>query len=78
MRFSAGHTENAEAHAPGTIENIILTKGQLEIRAGQESANLLREGDAMLFEADVPHRYRNPTDSEAIAYLVMTYVEAVG
>ncbi len=78
LRFSAGHTENADAHAPGTIENIILTKGQLEIRAGQEATHLLSEGDAILFEADVPHSYSNPTDSEATAYLVMTYVEAVG
>lgn len=78
LRFAAGHTENAEAHAPGTIENIILAKGQLEIQAGQEAPHYLSEGDAILFEADVPHSYRNPGDSDAIAYLVMTYVEAVG
>lgn len=78
LRFAAGHTENAEAHAPGTIENLILTKGRLEIRAGHEAAHVLAEGDAILFEADVSHSYRNPGDSEAIAYLVMTYVEAVG
>lgn len=78
LRFAAGHTENAEAHAPGTIENIILAKGQLEIQAGQEAPHHLSEGDAILFEADVPHSYRNPGDSEAMAYLVMTYVEAVG
>ncbi|MER9934244.1 XRE family transcriptional regulator [Mesorhizobium sp. M0088] len=78
LRFSAGHTENAEAHAPGTIENIILIRGQLEIKAGHEPPHLLSEGDAILFEADVPHSYKNPGDSEAVAYLVMTYVEAVG
>jgi len=78
LRFAAGHTEHAEAHAPGTIENLILTRGRLEVRPGQEPAQTLAEGDAILFEADVPHSYRNPGDSEAIAYLVMTYVEAVG
>jgi quercetin dioxygenase-like cupin family protein len=50
----------------------------LEIKVGQEANHLLCEGDAILFEADVPHSYRNPTDSEAVAYLVMTYVEVVG
>jgi XRE family transcriptional regulator, regulator of sulfur utilization len=25
------------------------------------------------FEADVPHEYHNPTDSETVLYLVMTY-----
>jgi transcriptional regulator with XRE-family HTH domain len=78
LRFAAGHTENAEPHAAGTIENLILTKGRLEIRAGQEAAHVLTEGDAILFEADVPHSYRNLGDSEAVAYLVMTYVETVG
>lgn len=78
LRFAAGHAENADAHAPGTIENLILAKGRLEIQAGQEAPHHLSEGDAILFEADVPHSYRNPGDSEAIAYLVMTYVEAVG
>ena len=78
LRFAAGYTENAEAHAAGTIENIILAKGQLEIQAGQETPHHLSEGDAIVFEADVPHSYRNPGDSDAIAYLVMTYVEAVG
>lgn len=78
LRFAAGHTENADAHAPGTIENIIVTKGQLDIQAGQEASHRLSEGDAILFEADVPHSYGNPGSSEAIAYLVMTYVEAVG
>jgi quercetin dioxygenase-like cupin family protein len=39
---------------------------------------MLLEGDAVIFEAHVPHSYRNLSDSEAVAYLVMTYVETVG
>ena len=31
--------------------------------------------DSILFYADQPHRYRNPADSEAVAYLVVTYQE---
>jgi quercetin dioxygenase-like cupin family protein len=34
---------------------------------------LLETGDAILFEADSPHSYRNPGSSEAVMYLVMTY-----
>lgn len=77
LRLAPGHTEYAEAHAPGTVENVVVVAGSLEIRPGQELVQVLREGDAILFEADVPHSYRNPTDREAVAYLVMTYVEAV-
>ena len=32
-------------------------------------------GDAILFEADVPHAYRNPGEVETVMYLVMTYAE---
>ena len=34
-------------------------------------------GDAIQFEADAPHEYRNPSDEEAVIYLVMTYAEKV-
>jgi quercetin dioxygenase-like cupin family protein len=45
---------------------------------GQERAVLLTEGDAILFEADVPHRYRNVRSDEAVIYLIITYIERVG
>lgn len=78
LRLAAGHIEHAEAHAPGTIENIIVVRGTIEIRPGREPISTLNEGDAILFVADVPHTYRNTGEDEAILYLVMTYVEAVG
>ena len=77
LRIAAQHTEHAEAHAAGTIENLVVVQGAVEIRLGREAACLLEEGDAMVFEADVTHSYRNPREREAIAYLVMTYVETV-
>jgi muconate cycloisomerase len=36
---------------------------------------ILASGDAILFEADVPHTYRNPGTTEVVMYLVMTYAE---
>ncbi|TIV12349.1 MAG: hypothetical protein E5W02_19395 [Mesorhizobium sp.] len=42
LRFAPGHTENAEAHAPGTIENLILIKGRLEIRVGHTAPMCLQ------------------------------------
>ncbi len=39
---------------------------------------LLRRGDAIVFEADVPHAYRNPGPDDSLLYLVMTYAETVG
>ena len=37
---------------------------------------VLDTGDAILFSADVPHLYENPShDQETVLYLVMTYAE---
>lgn len=70
-------TEHADPHPPGTVENLVVTSGTLEMIVGAER-HLLSTGDAILFEADVPHQYRNPTKEEVIMYLVMTYVEKTG
>jgi transcriptional regulator with XRE-family HTH domain len=74
----APHAEEvATPHAPGTHENIIVAAGAVEIDvAGARHA--LQTDDAIVFEADVPHTYRNRGDVPATMYLVMTYVEAVG
>jgi|SRR5579862_1692099 len=69
--------EVAEPHAPGTMENLVVAAGQVEITAAGVSY-LLRTDDAILFEADVPHRYRNIGTKLAVMYLVMTYTDAVG
>jgi transcriptional regulator with XRE-family HTH domain len=75
LRLLAGGVEHADAHAPGTIENLIVVRGELEITTscGQY---LLPAGDALLFQADEPHKYRNLANEEALIYLVMTYQES--
>ncbi len=77
LRIAPGHTEAAEPHAPGTIENLAVSAGTLELHDGL-SWSRLEAGDSILFEADVDHLYRNAGGDEAVVYLVMTYVEAVG
>jgi len=78
LRIGPNHTEHADAHAPGTIENLVVTQGTVEIVAGRQAPQLLGEGDAVVFQADVPHRYRNLRSTEAVIYLVMSYVDPVG
>ena len=77
LRLTAKGVEKAEAHAPGTTENLVVAKGSVEIVVGAETHEL-DAGDAILFEADQPHVYRNVGNSEAVLYLVMTYAEQVG
>ncbi len=72
----AGHSaEHAEAHAPGTTENLVLVSGSLVLTVAADERTL-SPGDAILFAADVPHVYRNPGREEALMYLVMTYAKS--
>lgn len=76
LRLAPGAEEHADAHPPGTVENLIVSAGALEMIVGDER-HALAQGDAILFEADVPHVYRNPGAVEAVMYLVMTYAEKI-
>lgn len=77
LRLKALAVENAEPHSAGTVENLVVTHGTVEVGVAKQRY-LLATGDAILFEADVPHSYRNPGDAEAVMYLVMTYAGTVG
>ena len=76
LRLAPGTTEDAEPHPPGTVENLVLSQGAVEITIVDEEHSLAA-GDAILFEADVVHSYRNAGTVEAVMYLVMTYAEKV-
>lgn len=77
LRLAAHAEEHADAHPPGTMENLVVTVGSVEIDRGDEH-HVLAAGDAILFEADVAHVYRNTGNVDAVMYLVMTYAETVG
>jgi rhodanese-related sulfurtransferase/transcriptional regulator with XRE-family HTH domain len=64
--------EDAEAHAPGTRENLVVVGGRLVLEFGKERFELAK-GDAIVFVADVPHTYVNPGGEECWMNLVMTY-----
>ena len=74
LRLSPLSEEVSVGHGPGVQENIVVSQGALEITVNDERF-LLSTGDSILFYADQPHRYRNPVDSEAVAYLVVTHPE---
>src|SRR5436190_3996866 len=77
LRLAAGSVEDADAHPPGTGENLVLTAGTMEIDVAGDT-HRLETGDSILFEADTPHAYRNVGKIEAVMYLVMTYAEEIG
>ncbi|MFO0737316.1 MAG: helix-turn-helix domain-containing protein [Labilithrix sp.] len=73
--LAARAREDADAHAPGTRENLLVTQGRLVLELGSESFELTK-GDAIAFTADVKHAYVNPSNEECWMSLVMTYVRA--
>ncbi|MFN0248871.1 MAG: helix-turn-helix domain-containing protein [Kofleriaceae bacterium] len=77
LRLAAGSVEDADAHPPGTSENLVCTAGTIEIDVSGDT-HKLEAGDSILFEADTPHAYRNVGRTEAVMYLVMTYAEEIG
>ena len=77
LRLAPGGAERADPHNPGTVENLVVAEGAVEIEvAGRKE--LLGRSDAIVFEADVAHVYRNRAERETIMYLVMTYADTVG
>ncbi|HET7271716.1 MAG TPA: XRE family transcriptional regulator [Rubrobacter sp.] len=58
-------------HRRGVDEHIVVERGTLRAILGGEEY-LLREGDALYFEADVPHRFDNAGEGECSYYLVIS------
>jgi transcriptional regulator with XRE-family HTH domain len=76
LTLAPASVEKAEAHPPGTRENLVVTEGALAmVVAG--SRHELSTGDAIVFEADVPHEYRNEGPGELRMYLVITYADGL-
>jgi transcriptional regulator with XRE-family HTH domain len=58
-------------HRKGVEEHIVVERGSLRAILGGEEY-LLGEGDAVYFEADVPHRFDNAGEGECSYYLVIS------
>jgi len=75
LTIAPHHSFFSEAHAPCTLESLVVTRGHIEITVGKEPPERLEEGDAIVFEGDVPHSYRNLGPRESRLYLVMSYLK---
>jgi transcriptional regulator with XRE-family HTH domain len=72
LRLAPASVERADPHPPGTKENLVVVDGVLGmVIAGDR--HRLAAGDAIVFDADVPHEYWNHGDGPLRMYLVMTY-----
>ncbi len=77
LRLAPTAVERAEPHPPGTKENLVVAEGSLRIVVAA-TEHRLSSGDAILFEADVPHEYWNDGNAMLRMFLVMTYTDVQG
>lgn len=77
VSIAAHHRENIEPHPAGTRANILVVEGRVELAIGNDPPIMVPPGDAVQFQADVSHSYRNLDGREAVLHVVLTYVEPV-
>lgn len=76
LRLQPDATELAEPYAPGARENLIVVQGRAEITVANERF-ALAAGDAIYFDADVAHAYRNCGEESVLIYLVVSHAGRV-
>ena len=76
LRLETQGEEAANPHPSGTLENLVVSRGDVEIIIA-ETRYALTTGDAIQFVADVAHTYRNIGPDEAVMYLVMIYAPSM-
>ena len=59
-----GGPDDPPMHEPGARETAVVTAGELRLVC-DGIAHDLREGDAVTFDADLPHHFENPSEDEA-------------
>jgi hypothetical protein len=71
VRLKVGAQEQAQPRAPGTLANLVVGAGIVDVTVDRTTHHL-ETADAILFGCDVPHAYRNTGRVDALIYLVVT------
>ncbi|WP_299480548.1 XRE family transcriptional regulator [uncultured Roseibium sp.] len=61
VTLEAGQTHTSNPHDAGVVEDVYVTKGEMEVLS-EGQWKRCRRGDGIRFRADQPHGYRNPTN----------------
>ena len=69
LRLRPQAEERVPGNPHGVQNHLLVAEGTLELKINDELV-VLHAGDSILFRAERPHRYRNPHNSEAVAYLL--------
>lgn len=69
LRFAPGAGETISGLPSGTAHDLVVARGILELEVGG-STHVLNAGDAISFDAEGPHSYRNIAGIETLLYRV--------
>jgi transcriptional regulator with XRE-family HTH domain len=67
---ATGGPDDPPMHEPGARETAVVTTGRLRLVCDGIAYDL-EEGDAVTFDADLPHRFENPDGAEARFFAVV-------
>jgi XRE family transcriptional regulator, regulator of sulfur utilization len=57
-------------HEPGSRETALVTEGRVRLLI-DDAAHALAEGDAVTFDADLPHQFENPSANADARFLAV-------
>ncbi|MGG4774384.1 XRE family transcriptional regulator [Alcaligenaceae bacterium 429] len=72
IELAAGAYSESTAHEAGVIEHVIVLEGELELLAEGVWHNL-KTGEAVRFQADQPHAYRNSSAQTVVLHDLIHY-----
>jgi transcriptional regulator with XRE-family HTH domain len=72
LSLSARSRHSSDPHGPGTKELVVVLSGSLRMTVGDHTDEL-GAGDSVVFDANLPHIYENPGNSEARYHDVIIY-----
>ena len=67
---STAGPDDPPMHEPGSRETAVVEQGPVRFVCGGV-AHDLKDGDAVTFDADLPHHFENPGDGEASFYAIV-------
>lgn len=72
IELAAGAYSESSAHEAGVIEHVIVLEGELELYA-EGVWHSLKTGEAVRFQADQPHSYRNSSSNAVVLHDLIHY-----
>lgn len=72
IEMDPGVIHKSEPHTEGVEETVTVIEGQAVVQCGNMK-ECLEEGETLVFSANQPHQYENPTDKVTILHLIIQY-----